>query len=78
MKETSKYRIPLVVFGHMHKELAGGGYRKMLAVDGDDVMYLNAAIVPRVRCPSSSGSTHAFTVVEFSNGKITKVAETWC
>lgn len=49
----------------------------MLAVDGDGVMYLNAAIVPRVRYPSSGSSTHAFTVVEFSDGKVTKVAETW-
>lgn len=77
VKETGKNRIPLVVFGHMHRELAGGGSRKMLAYDGDGVMYLNAAIVPRVRYPSSGGSSHAFTVVEFADGKVTKVAETW-
>ncbi|KAL6554894.1 hypothetical protein OROGR_006152 [Orobanche gracilis] len=77
VKETGKYRIPLVVFGHMHKELAFGGFRKMVAVDADNTLYLNAAIVPRVRYPSSGGSIHAFTVVEFSEGKITKIAETW-
>ncbi|KAL6579759.1 hypothetical protein OROMI_007783 [Orobanche minor] len=77
VKETSKYRIPLVVFGHMHKELASGGFRKMVAVDADNTVYLNAAIVPRVRYPSSGGSIHAFTVVEFSEGKITKITETW-
>ncbi|KAL6508537.1 hypothetical protein OROGR_023248 [Orobanche gracilis] len=77
LKETTKYSIPLVVFGHMHKELACGGFRKMVTVDADNVMFLNAAIVPRVRYPSSGGSARAFTVVEFSDGKITKVAETW-
>ncbi|KAL6549501.1 hypothetical protein OROHE_008618 [Orobanche hederae] len=77
LKETTKYSIPLVVFGHMHKELACGGFRKMVTIDADNVMFLNAAIVPRVRYPSSGGSARAFTVVEFSDGKITKVAETW-
>ncbi|XP_057785244.1 lysine--tRNA ligase-like isoform X2 [Salvia miltiorrhiza] len=79
VKERSKYCIPLVVFGHMHNELACGGFRKMVAVDADNTMYLNAAIVPRVRYPSSGGgaSSRAFTVVEFSDGKITKVTQTW-
>lgn len=49
----------------------------MIAMDANNTMYLNAAIVPRVKCPSSGGSLRAFTVVEFTNGKIAKVAETW-
>ncbi|KAL2929940.1 UDP-2 3-diacylglucosamine pyrophosphatase LpxG [Bienertia sinuspersici] len=77
LKETNNYRIPLVVFGHMHKELAHGGLRKMIAFDTDNTMYLNGAIVPRVKCPGSGGSFRAFTIVEISSGKITKVAETW-
>ncbi|KAL2923913.1 Lysine--tRNA ligase cytoplasmic [Bienertia sinuspersici] len=76
LRETTNYSIPLVVFGHMHKELANGGSRKMIAMDANNTMYLNAAIVPRVK-PSAGGLTRAFTVVEFSDGKITKVAETW-
>ncbi|KAB5552811.1 hypothetical protein DKX38_010134 [Salix brachista] len=50
VKETTKINTPLVVFGHMHKELAyGNGLRKMIAVGADKTIYLNGAIVPRVR-----------------------------
>ncbi|XP_021730036.1 uncharacterized protein LOC110697010 [Chenopodium quinoa] len=77
LKESTNYSIPLVVFGHMHKDLACGGSRKMIAMDENNTMYLNAAIVPRVKCASSGASLRAFTVVEFSDGKIAKVAETW-
>ena len=61
----------------MHKELSFGGSRKMVAVDADNTLYLNAAIVPRVKYPSSEGSIRAFTVVEISDGRITKVTESW-
>ncbi|KAG5564134.1 hypothetical protein RHGRI_000351 [Rhododendron griersonianum] len=50
LKETTQLRIPLVVFGHMHKELAyGNGLRKMIVVGDDNTIYLNGAIVPRVK-----------------------------
>ncbi|KAB1199653.1 hypothetical protein CJ030_MR0G018444 [Morella rubra] len=50
LKETDKFCIPLVVFGHMHKELAyKNGIRKMIVVGADDTKYLNGAIVPRVK-----------------------------
>ncbi|KAF2317069.1 hypothetical protein GH714_011496 [Hevea brasiliensis] len=50
LKETTKLNIPLVVFGHMHKELAyGNGLRKMIVVSTDNTIYLNGAIVPRVK-----------------------------
>lgn len=43
--------IPLVVFGHMHKSLAyGGGLRKMIAFGANNqTIYLNGAVVPRVK-----------------------------
>jgi len=42
--------IPLVVFGHMHKSLAyGGGLRKMIAFGTNRTIYLNGAVVPRVK-----------------------------
>lgn len=42
--------IPLVVFGHMHKSLAyGGGLRKMIAFGANRTIYLNGAVVPRVK-----------------------------
>ncbi|XP_044472239.1 uncharacterized protein LOC123200920 [Mangifera indica] len=50
LKETTKICIPLVVFGHMHKQLHGGkGLRKMIAFGADNTIYLNGAIVPRVK-----------------------------
>ncbi|KAF7154352.1 hypothetical protein RHSIM_Rhsim01G0046600 [Rhododendron simsii] len=50
LKETTQLCIPLVVFGHMHKELAyGNGLRKMIVVGDDNTIYLNGAIVPRVK-----------------------------
>ncbi|KAL4654321.1 hypothetical protein ACB092_01G369800 [Castanea dentata] len=50
LKETGKSCVPLVVFGHMHKELAyRKGLRKMIVVGDDNTIYLNGAIVPRVK-----------------------------
>ncbi|TYJ97869.1 Metallophos domain-containing protein [Cucumis melo var. makuwa] len=49
LKENGKFHVPpLVVFGHMHKELTYGGQRKMIVVTADNTIYLNGAIVPRV------------------------------
>ncbi|KAH0651629.1 hypothetical protein KY290_032541 [Solanum tuberosum] len=82
LKEASPYSVPLVIFGHMHKELASGnGLRKMIVVGNDNIIYLNGAIVPRVRPPSltaeSEGTSRAFTIAEISNGRVEKIAETW-
>lgn len=51
LKETTKLSVPLVVFGHMHKELQfGKGNRKMVVQDSDNqTVYVNGAIVPRVK-----------------------------
>ncbi|KAI6682425.1 hypothetical protein NL676_036306 [Syzygium grande] len=54
LKENGKFWMPLVIFGHMHKELAhGNGLRKMIVVGDDGIIYLNGAIVPRVRILTS-------------------------
>lgn len=50
LKDSTELQIPLVVFGHMHKELAYvKGLRKMIVQGDDGIIYLNGAIVPRVR-----------------------------
>lgn len=81
LKGTTKLRIPLVVFGHMHKELAyRRGFRKMVVVGADNTVYLNGAVVPRVRelaTPEAGGTSRAFTVVEMMNGRVERIAETW-
>ncbi|KAI3714980.1 hypothetical protein L6452_21943 [Arctium lappa] len=59
LKGNTKYSVPLVVFGHMHKELAfGNGPRKMIVVGDDNTIYLNGAIVPRVKRFCDKQETH--------------------
>ncbi|KHN22094.1 hypothetical protein glysoja_033408 [Glycine soja] len=96
LKENNQISIPLVVFGHMHKELAyGNGFRKMIVVGADNTIYLNGAIVPRVKrlggdedkkslddesalaSPEAKGTRRAFTLVEISEGRVAKIAESW-
>ncbi|XP_057967677.1 uncharacterized protein LOC131157492 isoform X2 [Malania oleifera] len=58
LKETTNLSIPLVVFGHMHKELAhGNGLRRMIVVGTDNTIYLNGAIVPRVKMIDEQGTS---------------------
>ncbi|XP_057767127.1 uncharacterized protein LOC130987565 isoform X2 [Salvia miltiorrhiza] len=83
LKETTKLSIKLVVFGHMHKELAfGNGLRKMIVVGDDNTVYLNGAVVPRVKIIGkeqavASGTLRAFTVADISDGSLEKITETW-
>ncbi|XP_047309011.1 uncharacterized protein LOC124912435 [Impatiens glandulifera] len=70
LKETTKLSIPLVVFGHMHKELLyGNGLRKMIVHGSDNTIYLNGAIVPRVKkmdgdqCTSNGSTNNVNNVV---------------
>ncbi|KAK9078822.1 hypothetical protein SSX86_002880 [Deinandra increscens subsp. villosa] len=85
LKGNTEYAVPLVVFGHMHKELAfGAGPRKMIVVGDDNTIYLNGAIVPRVKrfCDSPSSenakrTSRAFTLIDSKEGKVEKIAETW-
>jgi uncharacterized protein (TIGR04168 family) len=55
LKQDEACSVPLVLFGHMHSTLKGGGLRQMVVVDDENpafpIVYLNAATVPRVRPP---------------------------
>ncbi|KAE8722729.1 hypothetical protein F3Y22_tig00013738pilonHSYRG00091 [Hibiscus syriacus] len=60
LETDATFSIPLVMFGIMHKELAhGNGLCKMIVVGTDDIIYLNGAIVPRVK-PINEASLQAF------------------
>lgn len=66
----------------MHKELAfGNGPRKMIVIGDDHTIYLNGAIVPRVKTSTltqnSEGTLRAFTLIELKEGKLEKITETW-
>lgn len=48
LRQASR-RAPLVVFGHMHERLQGGGKRTMVHAAESGTVYVNAAVVPRWR-----------------------------
>ncbi|KAD6794994.1 hypothetical protein E3N88_05890 [Mikania micrantha] len=85
LKGNTKYSVPLVVFGHMHKRLAfGDGSRNMIVVGDDNTIFLNGAVVPRVKRfgdnPLTGEPKHtlrAFTLIDSKEGKVDKIAEAW-
>lgn len=85
LKANTRLAIPLVVFGHMHNSLSYGGQRKMVVVGSDGTIYLNGAILPRIKRDSGNGSAesnkaatlHAFTLVEILDERVEKISETW-
>lgn len=78
-------RVPLAVFGHMHKQLNGNkGKRTMVTAepDGDsggETVMVNAAVVPRHRIgPHSNSSLHHFQIVQIGDkGCVESVTESW-
>ncbi|NP_001131760.1 uncharacterized LOC100193128 [Zea mays] len=93
LQREARVSIPLVVFGHMHKSLAyGRGLRKMIAFGANHIIYLNGAVVPRVKFaqttpgheqnqPEGSGSRaptlRAFTIADLYEGRVEKISEVW-
>jgi uncharacterized protein (TIGR04168 family) len=82
LKEHGTHDVLLVIFGHMHKALAYGGYRTMLVKGIDKTIYLNVAVVPRVidSRTDDSGSWYSkrnFTIVDLKHGQVQRVAEVW-
>ncbi|KAF8072964.1 hypothetical protein HT031_000624 [Scenedesmus sp. PABB004] len=70
----------LVVHGHMHHALRGGGLRQMVHVDAEGCCYLNAATVPRVvstHRPDVDATRHHFLVVELLDGRAQCAADVW-
>mmetsp|Transcript_15415 Transcript_15415/g.39725 ORF Transcript_15415/g.39725 Transcript_15415/m.39725 type:complete len:242 (-) Transcript_15415:282-1007(-) len=65
-------QVPLVVFGHMHDSLQGGGKRTMVHVAEDGAVYVNSARVPRWRVSSAEETMQvmerAFTMIELTPG----------
>jgi uncharacterized protein (TIGR04168 family) len=71
----------LVLFGHMHETLKGGGRRNMAAVDAaTGTVYLNSAVVPRVRSFRGDGGTargHHFLMVQMERGAVAAARHVW-
>jgi hypothetical protein len=75
-------KVPLVVFGHMHQRLqCGHPLKRTMLVVRDKTIYLNAAVVPRVRGIMDSGLTtltqRHFVLVELHNSDIEGIYEVW-
>lgn len=76
-------KVPLVVFGHMHQKLQREHplKRTMLVVGRDKTIYLNAAVVPRVRGIMDPGLTtltqRHFVLVDLHNNEIESIYEVW-
>ncbi|MCS7291843.1 MAG: TIGR04168 family protein [Gloeomargarita sp. SKYBB_i_bin120] len=65
--------IPLVVFGHMHRQLRGNlGQRRMVHQDAQGTVYFNAAVVPRIR-----DGLHHFGLVTLSATAVQRVSYVW-
>ncbi|WNZ24178.1 TIGR04168 family protein [Leptolyngbya sp. NK1-12] len=71
-------QISLVAFGHMHHSLrhTKTRQRKMLDVDSNGTVYLNAASVPRIRS-TPTGQVRNFSLVTLTAGVVTKAALVW-
>lgn len=66
-----KRKVPLVVFGHMHKGLQFGvSERNMIVVGEDKSVYLNAAVVPRIRKVSSSNADEVSLETQLANSNL--------
>lgn len=72
----------LVLFGHMHHTLKKGGYRNMVAVDESrGTVYLNAAVVPRVKTVQKGEDIEVkcrhFLQVGLADGQVQDAANVW-
>ena len=74
----------LVVFGHMHHSLKGGGLRDMTHIDGSTgTVYLNAAVVPRRKKFRHAGDEmyerigHHFLLIDIKEGYVSSARNVW-
>eukprot|EP00178_Gracilaria_changii_P000413 TRINITY_DN104_c0_g1_i1.p1 TRINITY_DN104_c0_g1~~TRINITY_DN104_c0_g1_i1.p1 ORF type:complete len:374 (-),score=45.11 TRINITY_DN104_c0_g1_i1:25-1146(-) len=78
-------RVPLVIFGHMHKALfKKRGFRTMVKAEADgtsgyETVMLNTAVLPRHSIdPVSKATLHNFHIVQIGNeGQVDFVEEAW-
>ena len=69
--------IPLVTFGHMHHELKNPrGKRRSIVEVRDNIVYLNAACVPRI-VKDSEGSKRSFSLVTLRQGIVREISLVW-
>ena len=68
----------LVLFGHMHHMLKGGGRRDMAYVDEmTGTVYLNSAVVPRIKKFEGGVRGHHFLMVRIERGVVGGAQHIW-
>jgi uncharacterized protein (TIGR04168 family) len=76
----------LVLFGHMHHSLKGGGYRDLVSVDAErGTVFLNAAVVPRIKnisaghggCSIQVGHHFLLVTLENEGGIVREARHVW-
>ncbi|MEN9208235.1 MAG: TIGR04168 family protein [Gloeomargarita sp. GMQP_bins_120] len=73
MARSQGISIPLVVFGHMHRQLRGNlGQRRMVHQDEQGTVYFNAAVVPRIR-----NGLHHFGLVTLGADGVQSAGYVW-
>lgn len=71
-------RVQMVVAGHMHHRLvAPRGAERLRFCHAQDTMFLNPAVVPRVRMVEGGGSEGYFVNTRWANGRCVGVDEVW-
>ena len=69
--------IPLVTFGHMHHELKNPrGKRRNIIDVREQIVYLNAACVPRI-IRTQRGAKRSFSLVTLRQGKVQEISLAW-
>ncbi len=72
------YRIPCVIAGHMHHRLLyPRGALRTRFLRHNRTLYVNAAVVPRLRTQDGGPKLAHFLRVECSSGKVVAVEELW-
>ena len=69
--------IPLVVFGHMHHRLRGGGQRRSFLLDRYNTAYLNAAVVPRHGRDDHGCPLRHFAMAHLEGNQLLWAAHCW-
>lgn len=71
-------QVPLVMFGHMHHTLrhTQSISRVPLKQDADQTIYLNAAVVPRIKL-TPTGNLRNFSLVTLVQQQVTTVSQVW-
>ncbi len=69
--------LPLVVFGHMHHRLRGGGQRRSFLMDCHNTAYLNAAMVPRHGRDEQGRPLRHFAMVHLEGHRLLWAAQCW-